>query len=408
MSKVANPLFEELAKQASLLPQEKLQAIKENKNSLSIGIPKEKTFQENRIPLSPMAVQLLVQNGHRVLVETGSGNNANFSDISYSQMGCEITPDAKSIYNCDIILKVGLPTEDEVQLFKPKQILISAIQLIKTKHSIIRQLMDKGVTAIGYEFLKDDGGGMPIIRAMSEIAGRASVLIAAEYLSHYNTGKGELFGGIAGVQPTQIVIIGAGSVGQHACQTALGLGANVKVFDNSIYKLRRLEQLVGARVHSSTIIPSILRSALESCDVAIGALRSPFGLSPCVVSEAMVEGMRDKSIVVDVSIDQGGCFETSEPTNHKMPVFEKYGVMHYCVPNINSRFARTSSYALSNIFAPMLQEIADEGGIEECLRKHEGLRSGAYIYNGKLTNDILSNKFDLPKSEIEFLLAGLT
>ena len=407
MSMLSNPSFEELAKQASLLPQEKLLAIQKNKNSLTIGIPKETTFQENRVPLSPMAVQLLVQNGHRIKIETGAGDRANFPDLDYSKMGAEISYDKQATYNCDIILKVAPPTTEEIGWMKPNQVLISAIQLVRSREDLLRQLLDKNITAIGYEFLRNDEGVLPIIRSMSEIAGRASILIASEYLSNYNSGKGELFGGIPGIQPTQIVVIGAGAVGEYAVRAALGLGASVKVFDNSIARLRRLELSVGQRIHSSTIIPSILANALSQCDVAIGALRSPLGYSPCVVSETMVENMRNKAIIVDISIDQGGCFETSEATNHKMPVFEKHGVLHYCVPNIPSRFSRTASYALSNIFTPLLQQIAEDGGIDACLRNHHGLREGTYIYKGKLTNEMLSDKFNIPKREIEFLLAGL-
>ncbi|MEY2924397.1 MAG: hypothetical protein RLZZ337_945 [Bacteroidota bacterium] len=407
MSIISNPSFEELAKQASLLPQEKLLAIEKNKNKLSIGIPKETTFQEHRVPLSPMAVQLLVQNGHQIRLETGAGEKANFSDLEYSKLGAEIVVDKQNVYESDIILKVAPPTDIEIGYMRPNQVLISAIQLVRTREDLIHKLLEKNVTAIGYEFLRNDEGVLPIIRSMSEIAGRASVLIAAEYLSNYNSGKGELFGGIPGIQPTQIVIIGAGAVGEYAVRAALGLGATVKVFDNSIARLRRLELSIGQRIHSSTIIPSILANALSNCDVAIGALRSPLGYSPCVVSETMVENMREKSIIVDISIDQGGCFETSEATNHKMPVFEKHGVLHYCVPNIPSRFSRTASYALSNIFTPLLQQIADDGGIDACLRNHYGLREGTYIYKGKLTNELLSDKFNIPKREIEFLLAGL-
>jgi alanine dehydrogenase len=407
MSMLSNPSFEELAKQASLLPQEKLLAIKKNNNNLTIGIPKETTFQENRVPLSPMAVQLLAQNGHTIKIETGAGDRANFPDLDYSKMGAEISYDKQSVYNSDIVLKVAPPTNEEIGWMKPNQVLISAIQLVRTREDLLRRLLDKNITAIGYEFFRNDEGVLPIIRSMSEIAGRASILIASEYLSNYNSGKGELFGGIPGIQPTQIVVIGAGAVGEYAVRAALGLGASVKVFDNSIARLRRLELSIGQRIHSSTIIPSILANALSQCDVAIGALRSPLGYSPCVVSEAMVENMRNKAIIVDISIDQGGCFETSEATNHKMPVFEKHGVLHYCVPNIPSRFSRTASYALSNIFTPLLQQIAEDGGIDGCLRNHHGLREGTYIYKGKLTNEMLSEKFNIPKREIEFLLAGL-
>ncbi|MBR9859649.1 alanine dehydrogenase [bacterium] len=407
MGQLSNPSFEELAKQASLSPQEKLLAVKKNKNTLSIGIPQETTFQEHRVPLSPMAVQLLVQNGHELRLEAGCGEKANFSDYDYSNAGGEIVFDTKSVYESDIILKVAPPTLEELDFMRPGQVLISAIQLIKSKDNVVRKMMSKGIIAIGYEFLRNDEGVLPIIRSMSEIAGRASVLIAAEYLSNYSNGKGELFGGIPGIQPTHVVIIGAGAVGEYAVRAALGLGASVKVFDNSIHRLRRLEHSLGSRIHSSTVIPSILASALKDCDVAIGALRSPIGYSPCVVSEAMVQQMRPNSLIIDISIDQGGCFETSEATNHKMPVFEKHGVLHYCVPNIPSRFARTASYALSNIFTPLLQQIAEEGGIHACLNEHEGLRSGTYIYNGHLTNSVLGDRYKLPVKEIEFLLAGI-
>lgn len=407
MGTISNPSFGELAKEASLRPQEKLQALKKDNNSLSIGIPKETIFQEHRIPLSPMAVQLLVQQRHSVKLESNCGEKANFTDIEYSSHGAEIVLDAKEVYKADIIIKVAPPTEEEVELMKPNQILISAIQMVRTKEIVIKRMLEKGIVAIGYEFLRDDENSLPIIRSMSELAGRASVLIAAEYLSNYNSGKGELFGGLPGIQPTQIVILGAGAVAEYAIKAALGLGASVKVFDNSLEKLRRLEESVGRRLHSSTVIPKILSKALSDCDVAIGAMRSKDRYSPCIVTEEMVANMRPKSIIVDVSIDQGGCFETSEATNHKMPVFEKHGVLHYCVPNIPSRFARTASYALSNIFTPLLQQIANDGGLEECLRNHKGLREGTYMFKGKLTNGILAERYNLPKREIEFLLAGL-
>ena len=407
MSNNSNPSFGDLAREASLQPQEKLMAYKKDKNSLSIGIPRETTFQEHRVPLSPMAVQLLVQQGHTIKIESGCGEKANFSDLDYSSIGAEIVFDNKQVFECEVILKVAPLTDEEVDMMQPNKILISSVQMVRMNDTVLKKMLQKNIIAIGYEFLRDNEDSLPIIRSMSEIAGRASILIAAEFLSNYNSGKGELFGGIPGIQPTQLVIIGAGAVGEYAARAALGLGATVKVFDNSIERLRRLEKSLGARVHSSTIIPKVLAKALSECDVAIGAMRSPLGLSPCIVSEEMVTQMRPKSIIVDVSIDQGGCFETSETTNHKMPVYEKHGVLHYCVPNIPSRFSRTASYALSNIMTPLIQEIADAGGIENSLRNNRGLREGTYIFKGKLTNLNLSEKFNIPNREIEFLLAGL-
>lgn len=407
MSSVSNPSFGDLAREASLQPQEKLVRVSDAMNSLSIGIPKEITYQENRVPLSPMAVQLLVDQGHSIQLESGCGEKANFTDLDYSSAGGEILVDKESIFKNDIILKVAPPTDDEIGYMKPNQILISALQMVRTKESMVKQLISKNITAIGYELIRDDEGALPIMRCMSEIAGRSSVLIAAEYLSNFNEGKGELFGGIPGVQPTKVVIIGAGAVGEYAAQAAIGLGASVKLFDNNINKLRRIEKNLGSRISSSTIIPKTLAKAISECDVAIGALRSPLGYSPCVVTEEMVTQMRDQAIIIDVSIDQGGCFETSNPTDHQNPVFEKHNVLHYCVPNIPSRYSRTASYALSNIFTHLLSSISSDGGFETYLKYHEGLRAGVYLYKGKLTNKLIANRFNLPSSEIEFLLAGI-
>ncbi|MDC3406908.1 alanine dehydrogenase [Bacteroidia bacterium] len=407
MSSVSNPSFGDLAREASLQPQEKLVRVSDAMNSLSIGIPKEITYQENRVPLSPMAVQLLVDQGHSIQLESGCGEKANFTDLDYSSAGGEILVDKESIFKNDIILKVAPPTDDEIGYMKPNQILISALQMVRTKESMVKQLISKNITAIGYELIRDDEGALPIMRCMSEIAGRSSVLIAAEYLSNFNAGKGELFGGIPGVQPTKVVIIGAGAVGEYSAQAAIGLGASVKLFDNNINKLRRIEKNLGSRISSSTIIPKTLAKAISECDVAIGALRSPLGYSPCVVTEEMVTQMRDQAIIIDVSIDQGGCFETSNPTDHQNPVFEKHNVLHYCVPNIPSRYSRTASYALSNIFTHLLSSISSDGGFETYLKYHEGLRAGVYLYKGKLTNKLIANRFNLPSSEIEFLLAGI-
>jgi alanine dehydrogenase len=407
MSSLSNPSFGDLAREASLQPQEKLVRVSDSMNSLSIGIPKEISYQENRVPLSPMAVQLLVDQGHSIQLESGCGEKANFSDLDYSSAGGEILVDKESIFKNDIILKVAPPTDDEIGYMKPNQILISALQMVRTKESMVKQLISKNITAIGYELIRDDEGALPIMRCMSEIAGRSSVLIAAEYLSNFNAGKGELFGGIPGVQPTKVVIIGAGAVGEYAAQAAIGLGASVKLFDNNINKLRRIEKNLGSRISSSTIIPKTLAKAISECDVAIGALRSALGYSPCVVTEEMVTQMRDQAIIIDVSIDQGGCFETSKPTDHQNPVFEKHNVLHYCVPNIPSRYSRTASYALSNIFTHLLSSISSDGGFETYLKYHEGLRAGVYLYKGKLTNKLIANRFNLPSSEIEFLLAGI-
>jgi alanine dehydrogenase len=303
-------------------------------------------------------------------------------------------------------LKVTPPSAEEIALLKHKQTLFSALQMTVQTHQLIKQLMDKKVTSIAYEYIMDDDGIYPIIRAMSEIAGNTSILLAAEYLSNINNGNGSMFGGITGSPPTEVVIIGAGTVGEFATRAALGLGASVKIFDSSVYRLRRLQSDLGTRVFTSVLQPKILAKALKTADVAIGALRSSQGRTPCVVSEEMVSEMKQGSVIIDISIDQGGVFETSEVTNHTQPIFRKFGVIHYCVPNIPSRVSRTASYALSNVIAPILLNMGDEGGIEQMLRHQKNVRQGVYLYNGILTNKYLGEAFRLPYKDLDLLMAA--
>jgi len=241
---------------------------------------------------------------------------------------------------------------------------------------------------------------------MSEIVGATSILIAAEYLSNVFDGKGLMLGGITGVPPTEIVILGAGTVGEYAARTAISLGAEVKVFDPSIYKLRRLQNNIGTRVFTSVVQPIVLEKAITTCDVAIGAIRAEDGRSPCIVSESTVSRMKPNSVIIDVSIDQGGCFETSEITNHTHPVFRKYDVIHYCVPNIASRVARTATYALTNIFTPILLEIGEQGGMKNVIWQKSGVREAVYIYQGHLTNKYIGERFSLPCKDLDLLIVS--
>jgi alanine dehydrogenase len=378
--------------------------VQRKKGSLFIGIPKETSFQERRVALVPEAVSLLVANGHRVRVETNAGKESSFSDNDYSEAGAEIAHDKREVYSCDIIFKVAPPTEAEIELMPGNQTFISALQIVTQPKEILQKLMAKKTTCIAWDFIKDEDGVFTVVRTLGEIAGNTSILVAGELLSSYTLGKGLMLGGVAGVQPTEVVIIGAGTVGEFATRAALGLGATVKVFDNSVARLRRLQNVVGNRVFTSIIQPKVLAKAIRRSDVVIGALRAPMGRTPCVVSEEMVEQMKEGSVIVDVSIDQGGCFETSVVTNHLDPVFIKYGVIHYCVPNIASRVSRTASFALSNIFSPLLLDMGDRGGVEELIRRKPGLRNGVYIYKGVLTNEVLGKVFDLSYKSIDLLL----
>ncbi|WP_395803503.1 alanine dehydrogenase [Daejeonella sp.] len=396
----------DIARQAMMRPQEAMLEVKNKKNSLHIGIPKETSFQENRIALTPLSVGLLVQNGHEVVIESGAGLAANFPDNHFSEQGAKITYDKKEVFKSDIIIKIAPPTDDEITMMKMGQVLFSAIQMSTTKVEYLQSLMKKNITALSFEYLRDEGNVLSVVRAMSEIVGATSVLIAAEYLSNVFEGKGLMLGGITGVPPTEIVILGAGTVGEYAARTALALGAEVKVFDSSLYKLRRLQNNIGSRVFTSVIQPAVLEKALWCCDVAIGAIRAEHGRSPCIVSEETVSKMKPNSVIIDVSIDQGGCFETSKITNHKVPTFRKHDVIHYCVPNIASRVSRTASYALTNIFTPIILDIGEMGGMMNLIWDRPGIRNAIYLYQGKLTNKDLSERFNIPMKDLDLLIVS--
>ncbi|MDO9374523.1 MAG: alanine dehydrogenase [Bacteroidota bacterium] len=380
--------------------------VKPKGTELYIGIPKECSFNENRIALTPEAVGVMVANGHRVVVETGAGEGASYNDRDYSEAGAKIAYDRKQVFECDVLVKSAPVSEEECELLKPHQYIISPIHLAIMKREILQKMMEKKITALSFENLKDDSGHNPIVRSMSEIAGSAVMLIAGQYLSNANNGKGVLVGGISGIPPTKVIIIGAGIVGEYAARTALAMGASVKIFDNSIYRLKRLQNNIGGRLWTSVIEPKILSKQLKTCDVAVGALSSTAGRTPIVVTEEMVSNMRPGTVVVDVSIDRGGCFETSEVTTHEKPVFRKYDVIHYCVPNIPSGFARTASQAISNVLMPLLLETADDGGIDNVVWYKINIRSGIYLFKGSLTNFYLSERFDLKFTDLNLLIAS--
>ncbi|PKA84097.1 alanine dehydrogenase [Ulvibacter sp. MAR_2010_11] len=388
---------------AQLLPQEETLEIARQKGELFIGIPKETYFQEKRICLTPDAVGAIVSNGHRVLVESGAGDEAGFTDNEYSEAGAQISKDTKKVFGCPIILKVEPPTPTEIELIKPKTVLISALQLKTQQKNYFEALGKKKITALAFEFIKDEDHSYPAVKALSEIAGTASVLIAAELMVNAEKGNGLLFGNISGVPPVEVVVIGAGTVGQFAVRSALGLGANVKVFDSSITKLRNLQSNVGRPLYTSTIQPKNLIKALRRCDVAIGAVRGN-NRSPIIVTKTMVENMKKGAVIIDVSVDMGGCFETTEMTSHDKPTFTKYNVIHYGVPNIPARYPKTASISLSNIFTPYLLEIAECGGLENAIRFDNGLRNGLYFYRGILTNKAVADWFDMSYSDVNLLI----
>ncbi|MBX2932894.1 MAG: alanine dehydrogenase [Ferruginibacter sp.] len=380
--------------------------IKAKGAELLIGIPKENSFNEDRVALTPEAVAVMMANGHRVVVETKAGDGASYTDKDYSEAGAKIAYDKKEVFECEILVKSAPVSASECELLKPNQTIISPIHMAIMKRDILQKMMEKKITALSFENLKDDTGHNPIVRSMSEIAGSAVMLIAGQYLSKANNGKGVLVGGISGIPPTKVIIIGAGIVGEYTARTALAMGASVKVFDNSIYRLKRLQNNIGVRMWTSVLEPKILAKQLKTCDVAVGALSGDTGRTPIVVTEETVSNMRPGSVIVDVSIDHGGCFETSRVTSHEKPIFKKHDVIHYCVPNIPSGFARTASQAISNVLMPLLLETGEDGGIDHIIWHKLNIRSGIYLYKGSLTNFFLSERFDLKFTDLNLLIAS--
>lgn len=391
-----------------LMPQEEMLEIQPQRCRLTIGIPKEISHQERRVALVPEAVNLLVQNGHTVLIETNAGAGSRFHDHEFGEAGGQIVFSPQEAYQADIIVKVAPPTDEEIETMKDKQVVFSALHLSNREAAFFRNLMRKKITAFAHENIQDPFGSFPVRRSISEIVGNASIMIAARYLSDPEYGKGNMLGGFSGISPTEVVILGAGTVAENAARVAIGMGATVKVFDESIYRLRRLQVNIQNRIFTSVIQPKVLLKALQTADIVIGAIHSINGHTTVIVTEEMVMEMKPGAVIIDVSIDQGGCVETSRITTHQNPVFKKYDVIHYCVPNIASQVPHTASYALSNFFTPVMLRIGEEGGVDHLIRRDRGICKGVYVYKGILTSKPISDLFTIPFQDIDLLLAAFT
>ncbi len=379
-------------------------AVTQGASQFTIGIPLEISSNENRVAIVPHSVKPLVMQGHRVVIQTGAGLRSNYDDHEYSEAGAEIMMSKQEVFKSDILLKVAPPTIDEIELLHPDQCLISPLQLPTLSESYVDRLLRHRVTAVAMEYLQAADGSYPLVRTMSEIAGITAIQTAAELLCRSEFGRGVLLGGVSGVPPAKVVILGAGVVGEFAIRTALALGATVRVFDDNVYKLMRIQQIIGRRLFTSTINPVQLQYQLLSADVVIGAVHSPTGRSTILVPEEMIMKMKEGSVIIDVSIDQGGIFETSEVTSMDNPTFVKHGVIHYCVPNIASKVSRTASAAISNIITPLLIKAGNYGGIEALLHDHAGFRHGVYAYKGHLTNEYLSKRFGHKYTALDLIL----
>lgn len=391
----------------NLFPQEERLEIAKKKRNFSIGIPKEEGLLENRVPLTPEAIEILVNNGNEVFVESKAGQRANYSDNDFSENGATIVQERAELFRqADIILKVAPFSLEELDLLKSNQLLFSSLYPGLNYPEYVRKLIHKKATAISFEKIKDESGTYPVVSSMSEISGIAAVHIAAELLSNEHGGKGVLLGGITGITPVEVIILGAGIAAEYAARVALGLGAYVKIFDNSLDKLRRIQNNLGQRLYTSLFHPQVLEKTLKSADVLIGAIHFDDEKEGPFISENLIASMKKGSVIVDLSVDQGGCIETSLIGYRKNPVFKKYGVIHFSSPNIPSRFARTASIALSNIFTPLLLDISEYGGILNYLKENTGIRNGVYLYQGILTSQKIGNMVGMSAKDINLLMAA--
>ena len=396
----------EVKEQRSLFPEECLLREIARQPRLSIGIPKENTDFETRLALTPEGVAIVTEEGHSVYIQRGAGEGMSYSDLQFSEAGAFMVDDASEVFSADIVLKIAPPTIQELNLMQDRSVILSMLQLTNLSSECIKLMMKKKMTAIAYELIKDEQKAFPVVNSISEIEGNSAIAVAAELMSNERGGKGLLLGGVAGITPTEVLILGAGITGSVAARTALALGAQVKIFDHDINKLRKIQHYLGQQVFTSVIQPSVLFKALSTADAVIGNLRYINGSERFMVSEDLVKTMKTGSIIIDMSVDQGGCFETSECRTLKNPVYEKHGVIHYCVPNISARVARTSSMALSNIFAPILLKIGNSGGIKPAINESAGFRNGAYIFGGILVNRLIGDYYGIMANDIGLLLAG--
>ncbi len=376
------------------------------RKQMSIGMPHDYRDGEKRIALTPEAVKILTDAGHEVFMERGAGTEAGFADVDYSNNGAVVSDTPDTVFGCDILIKIAPFTQNEASRLRSGQTVISFMNAATLGEETLSVMMRKRVTAMASEMIKDSDGMLPVMESMSEISGITSVLLASEYLSTTSGGKGVMLGGVTGVTPTEVVIIGANTAGEYAARAALGLGAIVKIFDSSVHRLRNFQNQLGQRLYTSTFHPQVLQKALRSADVLIGALSTDILMPWFYVTEDMVQGMKRGSVIIDLSVDTGGCVETAEPRALKDPIYEKHGVIHFSAWNLPSRVPKTASIALSNVFRPLMQDIADAGGVTPMLKFNNGLRSGVYIYNGILTSEVLGQKFGILSKDINLLLAA--
>ena len=387
------------------ITQELMQELSKTKKRLIIGIPKEDLSVEKRLALTPEAVDMIVAAGHCVLLEKNAGSGINYPDTQYTHFGAEIASTTQ-VFESDIVFKIAPPTYEEISQMKNKSTICSMLQFSTFSPEVFKSMMLKKMNAVGYELLSYKGQCFPVRNSISEIEGAASISVAAELLSNTHGGKGVLLGGIAGVSPTEVVIVGVGTAGTVAARAALGLGATVKIFDNDIHKLREIQNTLGRTLFTSIFQPQVLLNAFRSADVVIGALQSIHSSTRYLISEDIVKAMKKGALIIDLRVNQGGCFETSLPMPNFPHLFEKHGVIHYCMPNLSSRAARTTSMALSNIFTTLIIQLGMSGGVADMSKFSMDFRSSLYLYSGNPVNAHVAQHFGLPSYDLGLYLMG--
>lgn len=382
--------------------QEEMLLISPQKKKLSIGIPKEDFKNERRISFTPNTVQFLTNNGIKVYIEAGAGLSSGYSDLEFSESGGTILDQQVAVFKSDVIVKISPPTIQQISYLEKNQILISSLNLKTLDRTYFELLAGKRITAIALEYINDEFGTLPFVHFMSEIAGRVAVNIASNFLMQKH---GTLLGGTGGTKPSEIVIIGAGDVARSTVKFALETGALVKVYDQSISRLKALEEHIPGNVYCSILNDSTLMADLSNADVVIAALSNQDVGAQYVVSEELITNLKKNSIVIDLSIDQGACFETSKVTSFEKPTFVKHGITHYGIPNIPSTVPRTASDVLGNIYLQLFSNFQNYFNINHFLKNDSNFRNGLYFYNGVLVNKHIGELYDLPNQDLDLIIA---
>ncbi len=365
-----------------------------------VGVLKEAKNGEHRVGAPPMVVEVLTKGGHQVLVQTTAGDGSNFTDEKYIEAGATVVSTAEEVWNrADMIYHVKEPIPSEYSLLRRDQILFTFLHLAAGKE-LTRALMDRGVIAIAYETVELPDGSTILNNPMSEIAGRVAIMVAAQYMEKMYKGSGKLLGSVTGVAPATVVIIGGGIVGTNAAQMALGLGARVIIADINVNRLRYLREVLHGQLETLVSNPYNIANAVEEADVVIGTVSIKGGRTPIVVTKDMVKSMKSGSVIVDVAVDQGGCFETTHPTSHSDPIYIIDGVIHYCVPNMPGMVPQTSTIALANATLPYALKLANLG-FREAMRCDEALRKGLNVFEGKVTNRSVAESLGLKYSPFQ-------